>query len=34
MTITFVTDSDLGGSLGDAKVRTATLSFDRIPISG
>jgi hypothetical protein len=34
MTITFVTDKDLGGSLGDARVRTASLSFDRIPISG
>ena len=31
MTISFVTDKDLGGSLGDAKMRTATLVFDRIP---
>ena len=31
MSISFVTDKDLGGSLGDAKMRTATLVFDRIP---
>ncbi|HZS24949.1 MAG TPA: hypothetical protein VFA30_08170 [Gaiellaceae bacterium] len=31
MTISFVTDKDLGGSLGDARLRTATLVFDRIP---
>lgn len=31
MTISFVTDKDLGGSLGDARMRTATLVFDRIP---
>lgn len=31
MTISFVTDKDLGGSLGDARMRTATVVFDRIP---
>lgn len=31
MTISFVTDKNLGGSLGDARMRTATLVFDRIP---
>jgi hypothetical protein len=31
MTISFVTDKDLGGSLGDARMRSATVSFDRIP---
>lgn len=31
MTISFVTDKDLGGSLGEARMRTATLAFDRIP---
>jgi hypothetical protein len=30
VTITFVTDEDLGGSLGDARMRTATLSFKRV----
>jgi hypothetical protein len=31
MTLSFVTDKDLGGSLGDASMRTATLVFKRIP---
>lgn len=31
MTLSFVTDKDLGGSLGETKMRTATLVFDRIP---
>ncbi len=31
MTISFVTDKDLGGSLGTTTMRTATLVFDRIP---
>jgi hypothetical protein len=31
MSISFVTDKDLGGSLGDARMRTATLVFDPIP---
>ena len=31
MTISFVTDKDLGGSLGDARMRTATVAFKRIP---
>jgi len=31
MTISFVTDKDLGGSLGDARMRAATLVFNRIP---
>jgi len=31
MTISVVTDKDLGGSLGDVRMRTATLTFDRIP---
>jgi hypothetical protein len=31
MTFSFVTDKDLGGSLGEARMRTATLVFDRIP---
>ena len=31
VTISLVTDKDLGGSLGDARMRTATVAFDRIP---
>jgi hypothetical protein len=31
MTLSFATDKDLGGSLGEARMRTATLVFDRIP---
>ena len=31
MTISVETDKDLGGSLGDVTMRTATLTFDRIP---
>jgi hypothetical protein len=31
VSISFVTDKDLGGSLGDVKMRTATLGFKRVP---
>jgi hypothetical protein len=31
VSISFVTDMDIGGSLGDVKVRAATLVFHRIP---
>jgi hypothetical protein len=31
VTISFVTDKDIGGGEGDIRLRTATLVFDRIP---
>jgi hypothetical protein len=31
MAISLVTDKNLGGSLGDVRMRTATIVFDRIP---